>query len=907
MGKIENTKAFGQEIEFIENNSIKDLYSLNFMNSLKGKIQGVEIIQGTNTLGATSQIYISGTRSFNGNGRPIIILDDIPQMEGMGSIFNIDFGNQLNNISIDDIESIIVLKSGLGASIYGYPGGNGAIVINTKKASKPGFSVHYSLSGLVSKASVLPKFQNEYGEGYNGNFNYYNGDGDSGSSWGPKLDGRLISQFDGPSTGFVNGKVINVRGGDRWARDQAFENGYDNSITPTPWIPQPNNVKDFFETGVTIGNSVSIGWADAKGGVNLSYSNNITKGILPNNDLKRNTVNTNVNYSFFKRLKLFGGIYYSKLRESNAFYLNAYDVMDSPMGYFSRMGRQVNTESLKKYWQEGKEGELPFNTDYMLSSNNPYFLLNENSGVLNKTMLNTNYGAKINLFPGFNINYLGGLQLNSNDLNGYRKKDETIFQDKATLEKNELKSTVNNFYFDYTNSFAKLNFNLLGGRRYNRANHEKHYLQADIIDGEISQWGNKTLGFLKGKGKINEYYVSLNLSYNNFLFVNSTLSKSKIGIEEYIFSPLYSSLSVNLFLNKLIKLPDFISQLSMQGGIYKSNGGFRVISQRTGLPKYEFLPIKGHNISGKLSLFNENLSFTANYYKSKNRDVVNQNPQANISSTVENKGYELGAEAFAIHNNTIRLRMYINYFKNKNTVLQLPEFMNWPSKQLGTFSTIALNVGETSHEIYGTAYKRENEQIIYKDGRPVYGANASFGSTDPDYVIYFGSSLKYRKIELSVLFDYHKGGMVNSNFYRMALWAGNLEETLKGRDEGIIGDGVRWDDVSGSYVKNDVLVNGYEYFTDNSYIDEANVFDATYFKLQEVSISFPLNLYKLQLNCSVFGQNLFTWSSQKHFDPSVITQFDGEFYRSFENFNVPSQKVFGIKLQAAIWFEKDKS
>lgn len=225
--------------------------------------------------------------------------------------FGFDFGNLANDWNIDDIESVSVLKGGQAASLYGNQAGNGAIIIHTKKAKEEGLHVDFNTSFVASQIADFPEFQNSYGQGNNGQFEYFDGLGGgisdgSDNNWGPPLDvGLIIPQFDGSATGYINGEIVTVRGGDTWAREQATLNGIDSYITPTPWASHPDNMKDYFKTAMTYANNIGISWVNKYGGIRISYTNVQSDNVTPNSKLIKNTVSTNLNYTFFDRLNIF--------------------------------------------------------------------------------------------------------------------------------------------------------------------------------------------------------------------------------------------------------------------------------------------------------------------------------------------------------------------------------------------------------------------------------------------------------------------------------------------------------------------------------------------------------------------------------------------------------------------------
>ena len=230
----------------------------NVLNSLQGKVANAVITQASGGPGSGARIVLRGNRSIQGTNNALIVVDGVPITNGTNGTITSDFGglqgtDGASNINPDDIESMTILRGASAAALYGSQAGNGVILITTKKGTKDKISVTLN-SGVVSeKAFVLPDFQNTYGQGNSGVLN-----GNSGESWGAKMDGQSFTAYNGEQRSYS---------------------------------AQPDNVKDFFRTGVSWNNSIGIAGGSEKMQTYFSYTNNNVKGILPRNDLNRNTFN----------------------------------------------------------------------------------------------------------------------------------------------------------------------------------------------------------------------------------------------------------------------------------------------------------------------------------------------------------------------------------------------------------------------------------------------------------------------------------------------------------------------------------------------------------------------------------------------------------------------------------------
>ena len=237
LGIEKDKKSLGYSVSEVKGDDLKGADN-GVLNNLNGKVAGVQVNTSSGAPGASSRITIRGNSSLTGNNQPLFVIDGVPMdntyNSGNTSSGGTDFGSPINDINPDDIESMSVLKGPNAAALYGSRAQNGAIVITTKsgKGSK-GLGVTLSNTTTFQKPLLLPNYQNEYGQGLNGQFSFT--DGKNGGtydgvdeSWGPKLDqGTYIPQF------HSNGE-------------------------PAPWVSNPNNVEDFFETGHISTTNLSI-------------------------------------------------------------------------------------------------------------------------------------------------------------------------------------------------------------------------------------------------------------------------------------------------------------------------------------------------------------------------------------------------------------------------------------------------------------------------------------------------------------------------------------------------------------------------------------------------------------------------------------------------------------------------
>lgn len=199
LGIKRETKALGYSVQEVKGSSLTEARESNVLNSLSGKLAGVQISRSGNGEGGSSRIIIRGNNSIAGNNEPLVVVDGVPVNNfnsGSGSIDQwggSDGGNGLSDINPDDIESISVLKGAAAAALYGARAGNGVLMITTKKGTKvKGLGITWNSNVMMETPLVKPKMQNQYGQGTNGTF-----DANSNYSWGAKMEGQMLKDWTG--------------------------------------------------------------------------------------------------------------------------------------------------------------------------------------------------------------------------------------------------------------------------------------------------------------------------------------------------------------------------------------------------------------------------------------------------------------------------------------------------------------------------------------------------------------------------------------------------------------------------------------------------------------------------------------------------------------------------------------
>lgn len=358
----------------------------NLANSLEGKVSGLTVTPSAGGAGGSTKIVLRGAKSILGNSSPLIVVDGVPMsngargqrdMNGEGFTYSsmAEGSDPLSLINPDDIESINVLKGANAAALYGSAAANGVIMITTKKGREGKLDISVVSNITFDSPLMTPKIQNVYGA-------QVSGDAVTADGWGAKIgslaDSQLTIMAPQNTTNFGEGQYNEIH-----LRNYAND-----------------DVKDFFRTGVTTNNSLSLSGGTEKVTTYFSIANSHAKGMMRNNDYNRNTFNFSQSYKFFDRLKINvsmnyaetitrnrpgGGtvlnpIYHLYLAPRNLdmdYYKNNYSIADGKW--------QSNTQTYYKLQQNGYvqiPGIQPLsgvlqNWAFMnAAQNNPYWLLN---------------------------------------------------------------------------------------------------------------------------------------------------------------------------------------------------------------------------------------------------------------------------------------------------------------------------------------------------------------------------------------------------------------------------------------------------------------------------------------------------------------------------------------------------
>lgn len=948
LGIKRESKKLGYSVQEVKGEELAKAKEANVVNSLSGKFSGVQVTGGNSGVGSTSIISIRGEGSLiPGQNSPLFIVDGIPISNSTSSTrsegnLETDYGNGAQDINPDDIESMSVLKGPNATALYGSRGANGVILITTKSGkNSQGIGISFTNSTTFESVLRLPKWQNEYGQGKNGEFSFLNGGFQSNinagindgvdESWGPRLDGRLIPQHDSPTS-------AGLRAGDVAARPRDAAGNYTDVITATPWVANPNNIKDFFLTGNTVSNNLAITGANEKGNIRISLTDLQSKGTLPNTDYNRRTYALSGAYNLKDWLKVSSSLSYinsfSKNRPNNSY------GTENIMYLWVWFGRQINMNSLRDYWQPGLEGIQQYNYNYNWHDN-PYFTMFENTNAFDKDRLIGNVRADIKLNDKLSLMLRSGIDL-SNDLRVGKRAFSTQRFARGQYREDNVYSKEQNtdFLLSYNNQFSEdFNFGAsFGGNIRNEKSRYKRISANSLSVPGVYNFENANEPLSKTQynweKEVRSLYAFINLSYKDYLFLDITNRNDwSSTLPRNNNSYYYPSVGLSAILSEMFEMPEAVSFAKFRAGwaiVGNDTDPYNIISTYSfreafnGMPRVSaFKVLKNANLKPEKSnsielgadirLFKSRVGIDIAYYKT---NVGNQILTLPVSETsglnariinagkVENTGVELTLNLKPVRTEDFSWDINTNFTSNKGTVKELIDGMDTYQISENNGVQILAKVGGRVGDMYGTGFEKVDGKILYKDGLPVRSNKLiKLGNYNPDFMVGFQNNLKYKNFNFSFLFDWRKGGIIHSRTVAIGGTSGMLDFTTVGRENGIVGDGVM-SDGSGGYVPNNVNVAASSYYSSTySRGNEAvPIFDASFVKLREVKLTYNLpstfleKTFLRSASLSLVGRNLALWTENKHVDPETLSFDGGTIVPGLEDMALPSSRSYGFSL-----------
>ncbi len=962
LGLKRSSKGIGYAIQQIDGAAVEEVQAVNFLDNLGAKLAGVRVTAGATGIGSTSNITIRGESSFT-NNNPLFVVDGIPinnntvvniTDERAAGFQEVDFGNGAMEVNPSDIASISVLKGPSAAALYGTRASNGVILINTKDGGrKEGLGISFNTTTYVETLFRLPQYQNTYGQGNNGAFEFVDGLGGGINdnitySYGPRLDiGLNIPQFDSPVP-LPNGQV--VRGG-----DVAVHGGA--PITATPFVSRPDNVKDFYETGLTNITNLALNGGSDNSNYRLSLTNLTSESVIPGVNLDRKTVAAKMNFAPAKGFKLSTFINYINTQSDNR-PSSGYGSENINYDLTAWLGRQTDLGVLRDYWQPGLEDLQQYSFNYTFFDN-PYFILLENRNSFNRDRLFGHLTATYDFNEYLSLTIRTGMDF-SNELRQFRRAFSTNRFRNGGYAENTVFFRENNtdFLINYQRPLGDFSLSVsAGGNRMDQSASTSQTQTTALAQAGVFKLSNAAAPLdiieLESRKRINSLYGLAKVAYKDFLFLDlsgrndwSSALATPFSTENTSF--FYPSASLSFVLSNITTLAKSVSfaklraswaQVGNDTDPYRTSGVFLAqtafngqptFSDQGSLPNTNLLPEQTTSVEvgADIRFFDDRLRFDITYYNALTENQILSLPIALSSGyderilnggSVRAEGVEIVLGFSPVRSAKFNWETLVNFSTNRALVESLPDEANrltlgYSRVYDNPNQTVWFQVSEGDQigDLWGTGYLRneDGDFVIGDDGRFIVDNTLKkLGNYNPDFILGLSNQLRYKNVSLGFVFDWRQGGELISRTLSLAGVAGQLEETEFRPEEGIVAEGVvnLGTTAEPQYVSNTAAIPAesyYRQFYDRNH-EENNVYDASYLKLREMSIGYRLTKAQLQstflrkfnsLNITLVGRNLFALSEIPHFDPEQLSIQGNQFVQGVEDMAYPTTRSIGLSL-----------
>lgn len=888
LGIRRSEKALSYNVQQVNSEQLTTVKSANFMNSLAGKVAGVNINASSAGVGGATRVVMRGPKSINQSNQALYVVDGVPinnRNNGeTGSIYSTQPGSEgIADINSEDIESISVLSGPAAAALYGSAAAQGVIMITTKKGSKGRVQVTISNSSQFLSPFKMPEFQNSYA----------NRPGEV-RSWGEK-------------------------GGSPYG---GFE------------------PEDFFNTGTNIQNNVALTVGNDRNQTYLSVGTTNARGIIPDNKYNRyNFTVRNTTKFLDDKLTLDFSLSYVNQNDRNLMAQGQYFNPLVPLYLFPR-GESFDAIRTFEVW-DASRGIYVQNWNFgdALQMQNPYWVAKRMNRINHKHRYMTNASLKYQITPWLDVTgrlrfdrtntkfedqrYASTINLFAHSPYGFYKYENVA--DQALY--GDLMANINKTLGDFSiganigGSFQRTQYEDEGYQGGLKA--PSNIFTPNAIDYAAATNDNRPIyGF--NKHYINSLFANAELGWKSMLFLTLTgrndWDSALAGTKHESF--FYPSVGMSAIISQMVQLPEFISYMKVRGS-WASVGSaispniasrwryvYNPASQSYSTVTYKFpetfYPERTNSWEAGLTarFFDNALTLDVTFYQSNTRKQTFLRPitvgegysnEYVQTGNVRNRGLELSLG----YNKTwgdFTWNSSLTYSMNRNKIIDLLEDPNEVISQAGlNGANVILKKGGTMGDVYTyTDFARDNEGNIALDAsgnvmRQTLSNPKYCGSVLPKGNIGFSNDFTWKGLNLGFLVTARLGGIVLSQTQALLDYYGVSQATADARE-------------AGGIAVNTGMVSAESYYSvvggDNPIWSEY-IYSGTNVRLQEAHISYNLPrkwLGGMDLTVGLTANNLFMIYCKAPFDPET-TGSTGTFYQGFDYFMQPSLRTLGFNIK----------
>ncbi|APZ47103.1 hypothetical protein BW723_12780 [Polaribacter reichenbachii] len=780
LGMKREKKALGYAVGEIDDKKINLVPQENVLGALSSKISGLDIRRGGNDLNNETYVYIRGKTSLTGNDQPLVVIDGSP----------IGDTNVMGDISAMDVENISVLKGASAAALYGSRAGNGVILITTKSGNntKKGIGVNFNTTTTFNAPYKYIELQNQFTNGQKGIFNEA-----TWQHWYGAEKGTTAVQWNS------NGEEVPLE-------------FYDNSL------------KDYFKTGVTTINDVSISGAYDKGSFRLSISQLSGKGFTPGTELKKIGANLTTSFKITDKVTVSTNINISNPNSDN-YPINSIGGDDQYFDIYN-IAPHININDLKDYWVVKNTEQRKITEGY----NNPWFFANERVNKFDKIRgfgnikldwkINEDFNAMARVSNSSNSNRTEIIRPWSYDGFGTSKPFGSY-----NISENSSRETNIDVLFSYKKQLGDFRIdpsiggNILNSRSTSISSGGDNLVLPGLYTVSNVARGGLLYDSASYRKSVYSAYGMVSFGYKDYVFLDVTARNDwSSTLPKENRSYFYPSVSTSVLVSQFVEMPKWVSlfkvrsswaQVGKDTSPYLINptlsqgywGDDFTYSLPSSMPNTNLKPeiATSYEFGTDIKLFHGRLGFDATYYKTQNKNQILNvavSPLTGYTSStinagnVENYGIELGLNIIPIRTEDLEWNMNFNFTKQESKLVALVDGIDRVNFGGGTDMGSFTRVGGVIGDLYAP-YVRKVEEGEYK-GWNLLDANGRWdvdrtkenqkkiGNSNNDFAVGFNTSITYKNFTLTASLDWRQGGDFFSESMKRMARSGKIESWKNG-------------------------------------------------------------------------------------------------------------------------------
>ncbi len=963
LGIKREKKSLGYAMSEVKGDELQVTNDYSVVNKLAGKVAGLDISSTNGGAGSSSRIILRGNNSITGDNQALIVVDGVPINNFTSSNSGAewggrDFGNTVSDISSEDIESVSVLKGASASALYGSQAMDGVILITTKKGkARKGVGISFNSNTTIDLPYIHYKLQNVYGAGRNGKFEgawdmvdgvpVFNSSADaSKGSWGPKMEGQTIVDWDGVEKQFS---------------------------------PQPNNYSNYFQNGITSSNSLGIDGGNKYVAFRATVSNIATRDIVPGATLNRTNIGINLTGEVFKKLKFSTYFNYIYQKANNRPGLS--DAHDNPNRNYIHMPRHISSQSLRDYYEDADGNEVTWYENWNWMTN-PYWNIKYQKNGDTRNRYFGNISLSYDISPKLKIMVRSAPDFSKTEFFLIDAMKGMIYSPGRYGERSDKHFLINNdFLVTYTgqiNENFAYNLNFGGNSMYYKRNTYSANTEGGLVNPyDYSLANSKNPIYSRSyemEAAKNSLYAFGQISYKNFIFLDitgrndwsSTLPKNNNSFFypsvnlSFVYTELQGVSIINEKVFSFGKLRVSYAGVGNDAEPYQLETTYETVDNE-GYGEMAFINrsvanlglrpelVNSFEIGSDMKFFMNRFGLDITYYDTRSYNQITQMPISSASGygyaiinsgIIQNKGWEVQLNATPIKKKQFQWDLTLGYSRNKSAVIELAPnvesailYNHWrlsiearpgnPYGDIVGYDAVRDDAGNAIIDKYGMITRDETPRVI--------------GNFTPDFSLSISNTFRYKNFSLYALVQGKFGGdmFAGTNMYGYG-YAGNFEQTLEGRDgwyeseaqrenagispedwtptgglliEGIYQDGTIINGVDMSGKPNQTFVDPYVYYQKVSLwqeeIHQPFIYDASFVKLRELSLTYQLpsslmEKWKMKgASVGIYGTNLWLiYSKVPNLDPeTMLTNGNGQGY---ELYSYPNRRSIGFSLTIKI-------